>query len=338
MDTVTLVLESPRGRFVCANIAFLCSIDRRVADTYRPSSQADALEIIEAVDPQSVGGLSELELFDALGFATDWARYWQPPDEEDYWFAAPDLVTALRPIAAAVLDSPLTRWWADPVHLADQRMIQNLSSNEERPQSTTPYRPVSAGLDDWRTSVLENEARFRDWRIERPDNEIGGEWWSTPAMSAAFETSRAREEVGALELMLEEDSFGGNEARVWPVTVRGTPRVYEISNPTDWERLVDAYPMDVSESRRSVWFETTGEYRHWYIPDWAAVAADYDAAHLTMLGYLTTPGIAIPLSRNEGATLLAGWNPDATWWLNPECAYAEDETVLWRRNDNRWTR
>ncbi|MDV6266594.1 hypothetical protein [Rhodococcus globerulus] len=50
------------------------------------------------------------------------------------------------------------------------------------------------------------------------------------------------------------------------------------------------------ESRRSVWFDTTGTHCNWLIPDWAAVAEDYDAAHLSLHGYLTTPGIAISLS------------------------------------------
>ncbi|KJF23547.1 hypothetical protein R4P64_23655 [Rhodococcus sp. IEGM 1366] len=43
------------------------------------------------------------------------------------------------------------------------------------------------------------------------------------------------------------------------------------------------------ESRRSVWFDTTGTHCNWLIPDWAAVAEDYDAAHLSLHGYLTTP-------------------------------------------------
>lgn len=30
------------------------------------------------------------------------------------------------------------------------------------------------------------------------------------------------------------------------------------------------------------------------------MAADYDAVHLTLMAYLTTPGIAIPLSANSG--------------------------------------
>ncbi|WP_213576591.1 hypothetical protein [Rhodococcus sp. USK13] len=335
MDLVTLVLASPRGRFFCANVAYMCRTDQRAA---RPRAPADVLEVIQAVDVQAISRLSELGLLNALAFATDWARYWQPPDEQDVMFARPDTVAALHPVAAAVLDSPHTRWWADPVDLGNQRMVGHLPSNEEWPESTMPYRSAAVGLDHWRDHVLAGEARFRTWRAERPDNAIGGEWWSIPLPSAALVTSRSRDGVGALELLLEEDSFGGDEARVWPVSVRSTPRVYEITNPTDWARLVDAYPLFVPESKRSDWFDTTGEYHDWFIPDWVAVTDDYDAVHLTLHGYLTTPGLAIPLANNEGATVLAGWNPDATWWLNNDVAHVEDEPALWRRCDDHWVR
>ena len=45
----------------------------------------------------------------------------------------------------------------------------------------------------------------------------------------------------------------------------------------------------------------------------AAPAADYDAIHLTVGGYLTTAGHALPVK--DARTLLAGCNPDETYWL-----------------------
>lgn len=66
-----------------------------------------------------------------------------------------------------------------------------------------------------------------------------------------METSRARERPGALELLLEEDSSGCGEACVWPVTVYGNPRIYEIRYPVDWAHLVDTSPLAVPESKRS---------------------------------------------------------------------------------------
>jgi hypothetical protein len=61
-----------------------------------------------------------------------------------------------------------------------------------------------------------------------------------------------------------------------------------------------------------------------------------DGVHLSLHGDLTTPGIAIPLSNNDGATVLAGRNPDATWWLNRDVTVIDDQPALWRRYDDGW--
>lgn len=333
MDMVALALASPRGRFFAANVAYKCSNDDSAY--CRPIAPEHVRDVVRAVDIRAVAKLSEWDLLDALSLATDFARYWQPPDEEDVLFADPEVIEALRPVIAAALDSPHARWWVEPVDLENQRYVLHPYSIDQWPESTAPYRPSEDHLKLWRERALQTEARFRQDRVDRPNNTMGGEWWSTPA-GGTLSTSRSRDGLGALELMLEEDSSGCGEARVWPVQVHGTPRVYEIANPTDWASLVDSYPFAVPESRRSVWLSTTGERHDWFIPDWLAVAEDYDAVHLSIYGYLTTPGLAIPLSHNQGATVLAGWDPDATWWLNNAVITAEDEPTLWRRSDEGW--
>ena len=65
------------------------------------------------------------------------------------------------------------------------------------------------------------------------------------------------------------------------------------------------------------------------IPDYASVAVDWDAVHVSVAGYLTTAGIAVPAG--DGArTMLAGWDPDATWWLNDVLSLTSPPEV-WRR-------
>lgn len=336
MDLEALVLASPRGRFFCATIAYRCSSDQRVAARRRPRTADDVREVIESVDLRAIPELSELELLDALEFAADCARYWQEPDDDDLIFARPHITSALHPAAATVLSSAQTAWWADPVDLDNQRFVVHRYSNDQWPESTMPYRPDSTGLDRWREHTVKSEAGSAEYRTKHPDVSASGEWWSTPSPSGALATSRSREGLGALELILEEDSFGCGEARVWVVHTRNNPRVYEIRNPTDWAHLVDSYPLAVPESKRYDWFRTTGEHHHWVIPDWVAVAEDYDGVHLSLHGYLTTPGIAIPLSNSAGATVLAGWNPDVTWWLNSDATVTDDEPALWQRHDERW--
>ena len=265
MELAALALASPRGRFFCANIAYTCSIDPRAADYRRPWITTDAREVIEGVDTNAVSELSEMDLLEALGYAADCARYWQPPDD-DVKFADPQLVGALRPIAAAVLASEHTAWWGEPMDIDNQHLVAHPMSPVEWPESTAPDRPASPSLKEWRSRILETETRFKAYRSAQPDQDVAGEWWSTPIFSA-LTTTRARDGIDALELLMEEDSSGGGQARVWPAHVRNSPRVYEISAPSDWAHLVEKYPLPVPESRRSVWFDTTGKYCNWLIPD-----------------------------------------------------------------------
>lgn len=338
MDTVSLLLNSPRGRFFCADVGYACSDDERASHYRRPQTPDDALEVLEDVDVRAIARLSEIDLLDALALATDFARYWQPPDEEDRMFACPEIVAALRPIARAVLATPHARWWNEAVDLAGQRYVEKFHPRWGWSELPLHIHRAAGHLERWRADALATERRFREDQAADPDRRVSGEWWSTPVVAGTTDTSRTREGLGAVELLLEEDdNSDGAQARVWPVRVHGTPRVYEITDPSDWAHLVDAYPFPVPASRRSDWYATTGEHHDWFIPDWAAVAADYDAVHLTVVGYLTTPGIAIPLAAHPGATVLAGWNPDAAIWLRNDFLTIDDDPTDWHRyRDGPW--
>jgi hypothetical protein len=89
-------------------------------------------------------------------------------------------------------------------------------------------------------------------------------------------------------LNLVEDSFGGEVATAIPV--RGVGRTLEIRRPEDWTSLCRRFPLEVTASRRHVWFSTTGRDGRWLIPDWERVADEWDAVHLTVHGYLSGAG------------------------------------------------
>jgi hypothetical protein len=152
-------------------------------------------------------------------------------------------------------------------------------------------------------------------------------------------TTRGLPSLGAVGLALAEDGLGWQQARCWPVAVRGGARVYEIGGPGQWAGLAGRYPLEVSRSRRHDWWRATGRAGRWLIPDYAAVAADWDAIHVSVAGYLTTAGL--PIAVGGGAyTMLAGWDPDATWWLNDVLSFTSPPHN-WRQDDHkpsRWTR
>lgn len=252
-------------------------------------------------------------LLAGLVAAVDMSEYWAEPDAEDRGFAGEAVREALRPIAEAVVTvagSPDARWWTAPADRGGQRYAQFLGEHA-LPEPVLSGAAELAGA--WLTDTLDAE-RSVQGRPEDPAAPYGGYWWSAPVLSGLPVTTRALPALGAVGLALAEDGLGWRSARCWPVVPQDGARIYEVSGPGRWAELVDRYPLDVSKSRGHEWWRTTGWAGRWLIPDYAAVAADWDAVHVSVAGYLTTAGLAI--TADDGArTMLAGWDPDATWWL-----------------------
>ncbi|OMQ16224.1 hypothetical protein A7K94_0203970, partial [Modestobacter sp. VKM Ac-2676] len=173
-----------------------------------------------------------------------------------------------------------------------------------------------------------------------------GDWWSTPVLAGLVVTTgllpgrTAAPVPAATRLLLVEDELSWETAATWPVPVPDWARVLEITGPQDWVDLVLRHPLDVTASRRHDWWRATGAVGPLLIPDWSAVAGEFEAVHLTVDGYLSTAGRALPADRvgTPGWTVLAGWDPDATWWLTD--LFELGEQVNWRRRDDeppRWT-
>jgi hypothetical protein len=128
------------------------------------------------------------------------------------------------------------------------------------------------------------------------------------------ETTRRIPGLGAVGLVVYEDSSGDVAALCRPVRCRQTPQTFEIHGANDWLELVERYPLDVTGQRRAAWTSATGLDGRWLLPDWTLVAGDYDTVHLSVSGYLAVSGRALPMG-DEAATFLAGWNPDCSYWL-----------------------
>ena len=125
-------------------------------------------------------------------------------------------------------------------------------------------------------------------------------------------------------------------AAVQKVHVPHDARAYEIDSPEAWADLCRRYPWEVTASRRHDWYRTTGRSGRWVIPDWSRAAQDIDAIHLTVIGYLTTAGRAVPVD-DERMTVLAGWDPDQTYWLT-DVPQDESTHETWKYGqDDGWT-
>jgi hypothetical protein len=310
---------------------------------------AELASLVSRADLDAIAsGSDEAGLLALVAVPVGDAMYWQPPWDWDLALAEPAMADVLAPVARAVTRAPAARWWSSPADRDRQQYVQFLAQDaaRERDDDPTPALSGAAGrVADWLADTLEDERRAVE-RPADPSAPYSGYWWSTPALSGLVTTTRSLPGLGAIGLELVEDGMGWTDARCWPLRPRPDARVYEIHGPEDWTGLVTRYPLDVSKARRHDWWDVTGWAGTWLIPDFSTVAADYDAVHLTVGGYLTTAGrgLAVPgdggpgdgspgdgstasgsggrlsgyasaLREAAAGTLLAGWNPDETYWL-----------------------
>nr|CAR47853.1 hypothetical protein [Rhodococcus sp. PY11] len=153
----------------------------------------------------------------------------------------------LSPIVEAVLTCEHARWWSTPMDPTCQRAVQKrYTSTEEWSETFWSNQDQDADLPAWRRHVLDDENRFRRFLDAEPERQISGEWWSTPVPSRVRVTSRARQNLGAVELLLAEDDISdGCHARVWPVHLDDAAPIYEITGPDAWTHGTDVGAGDI---------------------------------------------------------------------------------------------
>lgn len=259
-----------------------------------------------------------------LAAAVDAAKYWQEPDEVDQALARVGVCHALAPLADAVAAAPANNWWSTPMDLAEQRCVCWLDIKD----LTAPVTRTTEKLAAWRVSTVADEHAARE-RQPNPATKWTGRWWSAPCLADLASTTRPPPGSETWGPALTEDGLGLTEACCWPVMTTRTPRVYEISDATAWVELVASYPLQVTLSRRHDWWRVTGLTGDWLIPDYAAVAAEYDAVHLSVYGYLTGAGRALDVGHAH--TMIAGWDPDQTYWLTNSLR-PSGPAVVWTRD------
>jgi hypothetical protein len=279
-----------------------------------------------------VAHADELTLLAALVESVETAMYWQEPDDEDLALADQTVRDALLPVSQAVITAPAAGWWSAPAGTARQQYVEWLAPAGSPPSVTG----ATAELAAWRAGLTGEEQTART-RPKDLTASLSGHWWSTPVPSQLLSTTRSLPGIGAVGLALVEDGLGWKEARCWPMEPQTGARIYEISRPAEWAELVARYPVDVTNCRRHDWWRATSWDGHWLIPDFAAVAEDYDAVHVSMAGYLATAGRALPI--DDACTVLAGWDPGQTYWLTDMLTLAGSATN-WVKSDEEplgWT-
>lgn len=310
------ILQGPRGRRLCAVVAGAIDDEGTRIPYFEGADQPnDSTKVmryvnaLNAINPADVAAIEDLTLLNCLSMMVTHARYWQPPDDEDILLAIPPVQEALIPIAQNVFHSAaMEHLFSEPV-LANQVYLEWKIDSTSRPPQLTG---TAQRLRDWQAEIVADEDRAqKEW-----PNGASGKWWSAPCGHGIVSTSRmlsARPDFGATQLWLVEDESGWEKVVFWPLEPKQPPRLYEISSPQSWIDLVNGYPLPVARSYTGTWDLATGRTGEWFLPDWQAVSADYDAVYLSMPAYLAGAGRALQV--NGGATVLGGWDPDSTFWL-----------------------
>ena len=286
---------------------------------------ARLLAVVPLVDPDEYAVLSTLVA------TVDSARYWQEPDGEDVLAAAPELRGPLARISAVLADSPHSAWWATPLAQDTQWAVDF----EGVPAGQGITKTASETLQRWHAAQVDEEVAAKRERPADPRAAWSGTWWSKPP-TGLTRTTRSLDARGPAGLWLVEDNMGSDQAAVRQIHVPAGVRVFEIDSAGAWAHLCRRFPLDVTASRRHDWYRTTARNGRWVIPDWAQAAQTFDAVHLTVAGYLSTAGLAVPVE-NDQMTVLAGWDPDQTFWLT-DITQDESAVQAWEYDQNEgWT-
>ncbi|MEZ2372216.1 hypothetical protein [Arthrobacter sp. RCC_34] len=300
---------------------------------------------IRRYDPTPLTGP---ELLEALEVTVSQASYWGDVHGEEILAAQGPIRRALFPFAREAARAILA-FGLDAASVPDAAWVVEFDNSAAGlPFGAPPAQDDAARLlEHWWDRTTAWESRMILELPTDPSTPHTGEWWSTPpsglivscpAWPAAMTDPQHGPHPGEpTGLRLVEDPLGWKRARVYRLVSPRPPeelRLFVIDGPQDWAWLCARYPFEVSATKRHDWHRVTGAIEPWLIPDFDAMAAEFDAVHLTLRGYLSSAGIAIPVPRlldpGEGPEVLdeelparpplghsviAGWAPLSTYWL-----------------------
>lgn len=264
-----------------------------------------------------------------LADAVDFARYWQPPEGSDVLLMREEMRVPLERVARHLAGSGALDWWDRGAAESDQ-----VAMHWDGEPPIEPLGSAHPSLAEHRSTVVEEERRLRRRAPADPAKSGSGEWWSAPIWPIRAPRSAGLAPDGSpLAAHLVEDSLGWETGTGTRLVAPAGARVFEIAAASDWTMLCRQFPLDVSQHKRGDWFHTTGRDGAWVIPDWAEVAMEYDGVHLSIAGYLEAAGRALVVDA-RACTVLAGWDPDTTYWFTADVRYdGEPRTWIQRASD-----
>ncbi len=189
-------------------------------------------------------------------------------------------------LARAILARPSAAWWYGPLDRERQVWVSRDGSAPDPARLTTPSGPPS--------------------------------WWERYAQkpTGGFYTSTLYGDISSIFAALDEGvgdimaAYTGPPFACWRLKASPSARVLEIDGPEAWHALCVRYPADGGRDRQTPDF--SGDAGR-LVPDWSAVASDWDGVHLTFGGLLSAEQVRV--ESPSGWTYHWGWDCEQTLWL-----------------------
>ena len=189
-------------------------------------------------------------------------------------------------LARALLEEPGTSWWFAPLDRDHQVCFTRDGAPPTSHEFVAPDTPMS------------NFERYAQKRSNGlfTSTLIGG----TSSMFAALD--RKTGDIG--------HSVPGPPWASWHLGAPKSARIFEINGPLSWHELCTRYPAEGTISHTIPDFSADDGR---LVPDWPAVADDWDAVHLTFGGLLTAEQVRV--ESPSGWTYFWAWDVEETLWL-----------------------
>lgn len=192
-----------------------------------------------------------------------------------------------RDLALAILEQPAAARWFGPLEPDSQVHVPR----ERKAPGPAGLVPPTSPLSSWERYA------------EKPKDST---------FTSTFVDGTAAIFVG-LDLMVGDLDVGDSQKphySSWLVKADLVARVYEVDGPQAWHNLCVRYPAAGRKDKQTPDFSGDEDR---LVPDWLAVAMDWDAVHLTFGGLLTAEQVRVESA--AGWTYFWSWNIEQTLWL-----------------------
>lgn len=254
------------------------AIDERSLALIASPAGCAFLSLVERVGTSPAEAADPLTSFFLVGRALSDVTVWRGDRAESVQKLLLD-GARLRPLAHSILSQPDAAWWFAPLDRAAQLLARIPGTAE------MPMPPV----------VPKGQPTERERYAQKPEWGLYSSTGFDGISSYLVGESECFEDLGTLTFPCAR----------YRLSAAADARVFEIDGPADWDRLCRNYPA----------LEQGGLQGGLLVPDFAAVARDWDAVHVTLGGLLVSAQVAVPGA--EGKTALQGWDAEQTVWLNP---------------------